>query len=623
MTADGTDARLERWATDDPHDARRALGATGLLRTFNDAGVLTAADVHVARRTADVAGEDDESVRLAVALAVRAVRQGSVCVDLTALGAPGADDAPAPDDPPLPWPDPDGWLDRVAASPLAERSVVRADLGLLYLDRYWREECQVRDLLADRLAAPPPAVDDALLGRSAARLFPGDAWAEQRAAAVATARRRTTVLTGGPGRGKTTTVAGLLALLAEQAEQQAGAHGRAGAQPLRVALAAPTGKAAARLQDAVARALAPAADDPGQGAARPGFTEDDRRRLGGLRASTLHRLLGARRDSSTRFRHDRSNRLPHDVVVVDETSMVSLTLMARLLEAVRPDARLVLVGDPDQLASVEAGAVLADLVAGLGARDGGAVAALRTDHRSESAAITRLAAAIRAGDADAVLAASAAGDPAVELVHPDDADAVAALQDELARHALEVRRRALARDADGALALAGRHRLLCAHREGPWGAAHWNRLVERRLGEASGTVLGAAAGTPWYAGRPVLVTANDYALGLFNGDTGVVVADGDTLRAHIEGGASYAVARLGDVETLHAMTVHKSQGSQAETVTVLLPDEASPLLTRELFYTAVTRARRRVRVVGTPEAVAAAVRRRARRASGLARRLTS
>src|SRR5690606_228572 len=330
---------------------------------------------------------------------------------------------------------------------------------------------------------------------------------------------------------------------------------------------------------------APAADDPGQGAARPGFTEDDRRRLGGLRASTLHRLLGARRDSSTRFRHDRSNRLPHDVVVVDETSMVSLTLMARLLEAVRPDARLVLVGDPDQLASVEAGAVLADLVAGLGARDGGAVAALRTDHRSESAAITRLAAAIRAGDADAVLAASAAGDPAVELVHPDDADAVAALQDELARHALEVRRRALARDADGALALAGRHRLLCAHREGPWGAAHWNRLVERRLGEASGTVLGAAAGTPWYAGRPVLVTANDYALGLFNGDTGVVVADGDTLRAHIEGGASYAVARLGDVETLHAMTVHKSQGSQAETVTVLLPDEASPLLTRELFYT--------------------------------------
>ncbi|WP_277213921.1 ATP-binding domain-containing protein [Isoptericola croceus] len=129
--------------------------------------------------------------------------------------------------------------------------------------------------------------------------------------------------------------------------------------------------------------------------------------------------------------------------------------------------------------------------------------------------------------------------------------------------------------------------------------------------------------TEWYAGRPVLVTANGYSLGLFNGDTGVVVAEGEALRAHISGGASFAVSRLGDVETLHAMTVHKGQGSQAEAVTVLLPDEASPLLTRELFYIAVTRARRRVRVVGTPEAVRAAVLRRARRASGLAVRLRS
>src|SRR5690606_26678760 len=314
MTTDGTDPRLERWATDDPHDARRALGATGLLRAFNDAGVLTAADVHVARRTADVVGEADESVRLAVALAVRAVRQGSVCVDLTAFGAageagrpgaPAASGAPgpeAPDDPPLPWPDPDGWLERVAASPLAERSVVRADLGLLYLDRYWREECQVRDPLVARLAGPPPAVDDPLLERGAARLFPADACAGLGPAALAPARRRTTVLTGGPGRGKTTPVAGLLALLAEQhAEQLAGARGPAGGQPLRIALAAPTGKAAARLQDAVVRALEPPPSGPGAAGtvARPGFTDDDRHRLAGLRASTLHRLLGAVPGSST------------------------------------------------------------------------------------------------------------------------------------------------------------------------------------------------------------------------------------------------------------------------------------------------------------------------------------
>ncbi|MGI5186928.1 exodeoxyribonuclease V subunit alpha [Promicromonospora sp. CA-289599] len=605
---------IERWTSDDPHDARRALGATGLLRTFNHAGVLTAADVHVARRTADVVGEDDETVRLAVALAVRAVRQGSVCVDLGAFddgGKPGAAGAEAAgiEEEPLPWPAADGWLDRVAASPLAERSVVRADLGLLYLDRYWREERQVRDDVVARLAAPAPAVDDALLEGSAARLFPGDAYAEQRVAALSTARRLTTVLTGGPGRGKTTTVAGLLALLAEQAEH-------AGGRRLRIALAAPTGKAAARMQEAVAESLGAPPE-----ARRPEFTDDDRRRLAGLQAGTLHRLLGSRPGSSTRFRHDRVGRLPHDVVVVDETSMVSLTLMARLLEAVRPDARLVLVGDPDQLASVEAGAVLADLVAGLGERGDGVVSALVTDHRSESTAITRLAAAIQDGDPDAVLAELMAGDEAVELVHPDDAAGLTALQDELTRHALDVRGLALAGDAAGALATAERHRLLCAHREGPWGVAHWNRLVERRLGEASGAYLGAAVGTEWYAGRPVLITTNDYSLGLFNGDTGVVVADGEHLRAHISGGASFAVSRLGDVETLHAMTVHKSQGSQAEEVTVLLPDETSPLLTRELFYTAVTRARRRVRVVGTPEAVRAAVQRRARRASGLAERL--
>ncbi|WP_129785277.1 exodeoxyribonuclease V subunit alpha [Promicromonospora panici] len=604
---------IERWTSDDPFDARLARGATGLLRTFNEAGVLTGADVHVARRMAEIVGEDDETVRLAIALAVRAVRQGSVCVDLGGFGdgsaEGGASRGSGPDEAALPWPPADSWLDRVAASPLAERSVVRADLGLLYLDRYWREERQVRDDLVARLAAPAPAVDDALLEDSAARLFPGDAYAEQRTAALSTARRLTTVLTGGPGRGKTTTVAGLLALLAEQAEHTGGRR-------LRIALAAPTGKAAARMQEAVADSLRA---HPVTG--RPEFTADDRRRLAGLQAGTLHRLLGWRPGSSTRFRHDRSNRLPHDVVVVDETSMVSLTLMARLLEAVRPDARLVLVGDPDQLASVEAGAVLADLVAGLGEHDDGVVAALVTDHRSESAAITRLAAAIQDGDPEAVLAALTADDGVVQLVRPDDAAGLARLQDELARHALDVRGLALAGDAAGALDMAERHRLLCAHREGPWGAAHWNRQVERRLGEASGAYLGAAVGTEWYAGRPVLVTANDYSLGLFNGDTGVVVAEGEALRAHISGGASFAVSRLGDVETLHAMTVHKSQGSQAEAVTVLLPDEASPLLTRELFYTAVTRARRRVRVVGTPEAVRAAVLRRARRASGLAVRL--
>lgn len=586
---------IELWETEDPQDARYARGATGLLADFNQAGVLTAADVHVAHRTAELVGEPADDVRLAVALAVRAVRHGSVCVDLAGL----VDDA---DDLDLAWPDGD-WLARVAASPLAAASVVRVDEGLLYLDRYWREECQVHDDLVARLSASaPPVADPALLAETASRLFPGEGYAEQRAAALAAAGQATTVLTGGPGTGKTTTVAGLLALLTEQAER-----------PLRVALTAPTGKAAARLQEAVVEA---------QTADR--FTDADQSRLAGLTASTLHRLLGWRPGSRTRFKHHRGNRLPHDVIVVDETSMVSLTMMARLLEAVRPETRLVLVGDPDQLASVEAGAVLADLVGGLRERAPGTVAELVTTRRFHGT-IDGLARALRAADPDRVLELLTSGADDVELVDPADEQRMTRLRSDLTERAAAVRQIAQAGDAAAAVAAADAHRLLCAHREGPWGAQHWNRQVERWLGEAVGAPIGAVWGHEWYPGRPVLVTANDYGLGLFNGDTGVVISDeeGD-LRAVIASGElrRFAPSRLGDIETLHAMTVHKSQGSQADSITVLLPPDDSPLLTRELFYTAVTRAQRRLRVVGTEAAIRAAVATTARRATGLRGRLS-
>jgi exodeoxyribonuclease V alpha subunit len=287
-------------------------------------------------------------------------------------------------DPDGPWPAGPGWRDAVLASPLVgEGRPLRWEFGLLYLDRYRGQEQQVRDDLLARHAQSPPVVDPAALSAGLARLF-ADRDDGQRRAAELAVTGWTTVIGGGPGTGKTTTVARVLALL----------MGQPGPQP-RVAMAAPTGKAAARLQEAV---QAQALELP------PG----DRHDLPTLTASTLHRLLGWRPGRSQRFRHDRENRLPFDVIVVDETSMVSLTMMARLLEAVRPDARLLLVGDPDQLASVEAGAVLADLVAGLTAGTGddtagSGVALLRTTWRF-GGAIAELAAAVRVGDADAALA---------------------------------------------------------------------------------------------------------------------------------------------------------------------------------------------------------------------------
>lgn len=603
-------------------------GATGFLADLNRLGVLDAADIHVALRLGRLAGCDDELVLLAAALTVRAVRIGSVCLDLGRLDEVlTTDDLPARS-----WPTTDGWrellLTATADRPLvrverdehsanaagtaagAEGAVVTPlvlDGDLLYLDRYWFEEGQVRlDLLA-RFAAPPPEPTglEATLDRYFPVAGPGaddgvrpDDFADQRAAARTAARSGTSVITGGPGTGKTTTIARMLGVLLEQDPT------------LRVALAAPTGRAAARLAQAVRAAVL-------EGTRAGTFPGAHAEALGGLRATTLHRLLGWRPDQRSRFRHHRGNRLPYDVVVVDETSMVSLTLMARLLEAVRPATRLVLVGDPDQLASVDAGAVLGDLEVGLAGQEPPVVAELTRNRRFE-AGLTDLANAIRAKDADAVLAAVADAEE-VSLVGTEEIDELVLAQ------ARALREAATSGDEGAALRQLDAHRLLCAHREGPAGANTWNRRVETALAARDGLLGGLG---PWYPGRPVIVTENDYALGLFNGDTGVVMlAEGDRpgLRAVLGDGSSqgrsFATARLSEVRSAHAMTVHRSQGSQVDEVTVLLPEDASPLLTRQLLYTAVTRARRRVRVAGSQDAVRRAVTTDAPRASGLAERL--
>ncbi|MFG1770314.1 exodeoxyribonuclease V subunit alpha [Nocardia salmonicida] len=629
-----------------------AQRGTGLLRVFNEAGVLSAADVHVAVRLGRMGREDDEDVLFVAALAVRAVRSGSVCLELARMREIGIDadetrdGATGIDPATLPWPDIDRVLTALRRSPLIRGGqsgplrplrIVEADAeggALLYLDRYYQQEQTLRRVLTER-SADHPAIDTELVRAQLDRLFAdplGDGPDRQRLAAALAATHWTTVVAGGPGTGKTHTIARILALLT--------AHRAATPKlpALRIALAAPTGKAAARLQEAVR-----------EQAAVLGLPE--------LTASTLHRLLGWQRGRTTRFRHHEHNRLPYDVVVVDETSMVSLTMMSHLFSALRPDTRLVLVGDPDQLASVDAGAVLADLVAGpvsgapnealravLGAVElpevvdpaavvpgaqapsltgleqrrlqGGIVRLTRG--RRFGGRIADLAVAVRAGDADTALAILRAGGDDVSLCAPDDTRAVRA---DVTTAALAVTAAAEAGDASGALTALESHRLLCAHRQGPFGVERWDRMAAEWA--AAGGAGPEGPQSVWYPGQPLLVTANDHEARIYNGDTGVIIRRPDgSLRAALQRGSEpYLVhpTQFPAVVTVFAMTIHRSQGSQYDTVSVVLPEPESTLLTRELLYTAITRARTHVRIIGTEDSIRAAIGRRVLRASGLSR----
>ncbi|MEU0501196.1 exodeoxyribonuclease V subunit alpha [Nocardia sp. NPDC005998] len=622
-----------------------AQRGTGLLRLFNEAGVLSAADVHVALRLGRMGREASAEVLFAAALAVRAVRSGSVCLELHRMREIGVDadetwDAGAGIDPAtLPWPDIDAVVAALRVSPLVcggsagplqplrlvEAQATRDAGPLLYLDRYYQQEQTIRRVLTER-SGHHPKVDPAIVRRELDRLFDapvGAAPDRQRIAAALAATHWTTVVAGGPGTGKTHTIARILALL--DAHQKA--HPKLPA--LRIAMAAPTGKAAARLQEAVreqAEAL--------------GLPE--------LTAATLHRLLGWQRGRATRFRYHEFNRLPYDVIVVDETSMVSLTMMSSLLAALRPDTRLVLVGDPDQLASVDAGAVLADLVAGpvvgepnpvleqvLGAESvaagdnpealtrlerarlrGGIVRLTRG--RRFGGKIAELAVAVRAGDADTALELLRAGGEELSLCTPDDAAPVRA---DVVRAAREVTAAALDGAAAAALTALESHRLLCAHRQGRFGVERWDRMAAEWA--AAGGAGPDSHQAPWYPGQPLLVTANDHEARIYNGDTGVIVRMPDgSLRAALQRGSEpYLVhpTQFPAVVTVFAMTIHRSQGSQYDTVSVVLPEPESTLLTRELLYTAITRARRHVRIIGTDDSIRAAIDRRVLRASGLSR----
>ncbi|MBA8962829.1 exodeoxyribonuclease V alpha subunit [Rhodococcus percolatus] len=608
----------------------------GMLRVFNEAGVLAAADVHVALRLSALGGESSEDVVLATALAVRAVRSGSVCLDLTRIREVTVDEESEVDLDALPWPDDGTVVEALRRSPLVTggsagplrplRLVDTAEGGLLYLDRYFRQEATIRRVL-DHRAVGHPLVDEQSLREGLDALFrdqrdhgaPAPAPDRQRIAAAVAATQWTSVVVGGPGTGKTHTVARVLALLTRQP-----------GQGLRIALAAPTGKAAARLQESV-REQSDALGLP------PDLT-----------AMTLHRLLGWQRGRGSRFRYNANNHLPYDAIVVDETSMVSLTMMCRLLEAVRPDTRLVLVGDPDQLTSVDAGAVLADLVArpvtgtenpvlarivgdDLEAADDPLEAALSAGERDRlrggvvrlsrgrrfGGGIAQLAVAVRKGEPDEVMEILSSGFPEVSFHGPEDLDALRA---DVVGTAAAVTGSAESGDALAALRHSEEHRLLCAHREGPYGVQWWARQAMEWIGEATGQRLNPDR---WYPGQPLMVTANDHETKIYNGDTGVIVRrdDDELVAAFVRGNEPFLLhpTHLSAVQTVYAMTIHRSQGSQYDTVSVVLPGEASSLLTRELLYTAITRARQHVRIIGSEDAVRAGVQRRVLRASGLRR----
>ncbi|MEO6987707.1 MAG: exodeoxyribonuclease V subunit alpha [Aquihabitans sp.] len=608
-----------------------------VLAPFVEAGVLGATDVHLAATIARLHPNLDPRVLLGVAVASRAPGLGHVGIELAAVAERMRDgDQEGLAD--LPWPDVEGWADALHHSPAVAAPEAYADRPVrplvwdgtrIYLQRYFHDELMVASDVTRRSGRPskgpvPPAVLDGLFPP-----LPDGSPDRQRQAVEVALTSGISVIAGGPGTGKTRTIARLLAA-AHLSWDAAKTAGR-----LDVALAAPTGKAAARMTEAVRGAVGETEAD----GAIPALLAEE---LRSAEATTIHRLLGGRPGS--RFSHDARNPLPHDLVIVDEASMVALPLMADLLDAVRPDARVVLVGDPDQLASVEAGTVLGDLVGPLRAHrpspETGApvatgplsnrVTVLQRVHRfGADSGIAALAEAVRVGDADAVISLLDGSRADLLWIRPDDHAAVARVQQELVDAGIEVVTAARAGQAADGLEAAARVKVLAATRRGDNGLYDWSARIEADVLAAVPGHVGSGVGRApggWYEGRPIMVTVNDTTNRVFNGDVGLAVPGDRGLALALPDGTgvrTMPVARVREVDTWWAMTIHKSQGSEFPHAVVALPQATSPILTRELLYTAVTRARSQVTLVASPDALRRAVDSPVARASGLGRRLWS
>ena len=612
-----------------------STSAVPTLDALQTLGILRPIDVHFARTVARISSSEDPLVLLALAVAARAPGSGHTCAELDSLGSlVRLDDGRADD---IHWPSTAKCAAALADSDLigdgaGKRRPLVLDGPRLYLDRYWRYQDRLLAALRDRAAIERPDAGDAETGRQLDALFPATAAAPdmQRVAAAVAILRNLTVISGGPGTGKTTTIVKVLALLIARARD-------AGLPAPRILLAAPTGKAAARMVDAIrnGRDALPVSQE-----IKNAIPDS---------AATIHRMLGVDRERPTRFRHAAEHPLAADIVVVDEVSMVDLALMTKLVDAVPPNARLILVGDRNQLASVEAGCILGDLCGSGGvamsaafagrvsklsgvtvpgaAGDtlpaiGDCIVELRHSHRfGAGSGIGALARAVNDGDEEAMLEVLAGDRPDVRLraAGPDAADA------RLVRAEIVDGYRSYLTESDPAKMLRelDRFRVLCAHREGAFGVAGLNDAIGGWL--QSENLIASRSGS-WWHGQPIMVLENNYDVGLFNGDVGVVVKESGRLRACFpsaegDGVRSVAPARLPAMQTVFAMTVHKAQGSEFERALFVLPPRPTPLLTRELLYTAISRARSEVTVFGRPEVLVAAIRERVQRNSGLSERL--
>ena len=596
---------------------------------FEESGLFSEMDLQFARFVGRISGHSDRALSLAAALASRATGNGHVCLDLRTVAGQALDPESIPENP-FSCPDLPAWLESLENADAVGRPGDDAPLILdeqhrLYLFRYWEYEHLLVERILEWTENDPDCPDEAYLKEGLDGLFRGQDASEpnwQEVACFTAAIRKFCVVSGGPGTGKSTVVSRILALLALFERGSA----------FRTALTAPTGKAAQRLQEAVRAGVG---DLPLPSSIRETLPSE---------ASTIHRLLGPVAGSPF-FHHNAANPLAVDGVIVDEASMVDLPLMSKLVQALPSHARLILLGDQDQLASVEAGAVLGDLCdrgtphfhgdafcrryheitgqlipggAGPAVRD--SLVRLEKNYRfGQTSGIGIVSRAVNRGDGDGAIEVLENGPQ--DDVHwvrlPDPQNLPAALKKAVVsgyRACLETH------DPLQAFLELERFRILCAVRRGPFGVLSLNRIAEgilraERLIRPEGL---------WYRGRPILILRNDYTLGLFNGDMGLILPDEDSggdLRAFFrtQDGSLRKIhpARLPEHETVFAMTVHKSQGSEFEEVILLLPDQPSPVLTRELIYTGLTRARRKVAVWGRADVFVEGVSRRIVRSSGL------